>query len=357
MSGWSLCIATRCRYTVGGILFGVTFPIGTWIFQSILNQQMLSFDSILAMHRSNPVNFVVDLAPFVLGAMGYFIGFKQAALEHLTHSLQDEITQQTQELRLANDAKSQFLANMSHELRSPLNAILGFSEIIKDHTFGKDAPDRYKEYANDIHQSGSHLLALINDILDLAKIEAGKIELEPELLEVESLLEICKRMFGTRATKLDLALDLQVCTQTPLLYADNRAVRQIIFNLLSNALKFTPEGGKISIRARRVPDGGVEIVIQDTGIGIPADQLHKVLEPFEQIDNRYGSLADGTGLGMALVWELVKAHGGTAAIESEEAVGTTVTIVFPPMPDSSVSQQAGNRAVSTALSDKPELAC
>ena len=340
--------ATRYRYTIGGTLFGLGFPVGTWIFQYALGYQSLSLDGIVAMHQSNPVNFVVDLAPLVLGAMGYIIGLKQSALKSLTRNLQNEVKIQTRRLEYANNAKSQFLANMSHELRTPLNSILGFSEIIKDQNFGKNSAECYTEYGGFIYESAEHLLALINDILDLAKIEAGKVKLEPERIDVSSFLQFCKRIFETRATKLGLTLDLQTCLKTPPLYADERATKQVMFNLLSNAMKFTPEGGTIRIQAQGAPDGGVEMVVCDTGRGIPKDCLNVVFKPFEQADNRYGALTGGTGLGLALVSELVKAHGGEISIESEVSIGTAVRIVFPAGPTSLVSHPPTGYAVVSA---------
>ncbi|NBC32428.1 MAG: PAS domain S-box protein [Alphaproteobacteria bacterium] len=229
----------------------------------------------------------------------------------------------------ANRAKSQFLATMSHELRTPLNAIIGFAEVIKEMHFGADAQDRYVDYAQDIHQSGQHLLDLINDILDIAKIEAGKLKISPEVLSLKPILQGCMRLFSTRANAKDLTLQCKTTPAEATLYADERAIKQILFNLLSNAVKFTLRGGHITVRACADDDGSVEIAVSDTGIGIPADHIERVMQPFEQFENRYDQMREGTGLGLSLVKALAEVHGGTVAIDSRVEVGTTVTVRFP----------------------------
>lgn len=229
----------------------------------------------------------------------------------------------------ANRAKSQFLATMSHELRTPLNAIIGFAEVIKEMHFGADAHDRYVDYARDIHESGQHLLELINDILDIAKIEAGKLKISPEVLSLKPVLQGCMRLFSTRATAKELTLQCKTTPDEATLYADERAIKQILFNLMSNAVKFTLRGGHIVARAAADDDGGVEISVTDTGIGIPEDHIERVMQPFEQFENRYDQMREGTGLGLSLVKALAEVHGGTVVIESRVDVGTTVTVRFP----------------------------
>jgi two-component system cell cycle sensor histidine kinase PleC len=232
----------------------------------------------------------------------------------------------------ANRAKSDFLATMSHELRTPLNAILGFSEILKDRPFGDMDGDRIADYAGDIHASGVHLLTLINDVLDLAKIESGKLEIEPVPVDLEDLLGSTTRLVVVRAETRGLRLDLEVSTPPPALVADERAVKQIAFNLLSNAIKFTQPGGTIKVRAEPDPDGGAAIIVADTGCGIPADQIARVMRPFEQRHNTYAGGAGGTGLGLALVQALAELHGGEVALESAVGIGTTVTVRLPARP-------------------------
>jgi|GEM_PF-6281157 len=236
------------------------------------------------------------------------------------------------EAEAANLAKSRFIATMSHELRTPLNTILGFSEMIKDEALGPIGLATYAEYAGYINVSGNHLLDLITDVLDLSKIDAGKFEVEPVVVEVPHLLHGIARLLGERAEKHELAMVVDVATPIPYLWADLRAAKQILFNLASNAIKFTPPGGTITLRAWAEADGGISLSVADTGVGIPATQIGRVMMPFEQIDNRYSRAAGGTGLGLSLVKGLVDLHGGRLSIDSTVGVGTTITVHFLPMP-------------------------
>ncbi len=240
----------------------------------------------------------------------------------------------------ANRAKSAFLANMSHELRTPLNAILGFSEIIALESFGSVGVPQYKEYGQDIHDSGVHLLSLINDLLDVAKIEAGKLEIAPEFLTAGDLFEDVRRLVGEKAAAKGLALTFQVLPDVPPLYADERALKQILINLISNAIKFTPKGGKILVTGEAAPDGGFRIVCADTGEGIPADKLDTIFKPFTQVDNRYNRQAGGTGLGLSLVKGLAELHGGRAWLESEYGKGCRACVALPPAPRKTSNQAA-----------------
>jgi len=240
-----------------------------------------------------------------------------------------ELVRAREEAEQANRAKSQFLATMSHELRIPLNTILGFSEIIRDELMGPEALPRYAEYAGDIHDGGVHLLNLINDILDIAKIEAGKLEIERVPLPLPALLQSAARLVSVRALEARLTLTVQCPDALPPLLADERGIKQILFNLLSNAIKFTPAGGWITLGADVDAEGATRLTVTDTGIGIPPDQLERVIRPFEQVDNRYGRSAGGTGLGLALVKALTELHGGRLAIASTVGEGTTVTVTLP----------------------------
>ncbi len=230
----------------------------------------------------------------------------------------------------ASEAKSHFLANMGHEIRTPLNSIIGFSQLIRDRAFGP-LENEYVEAADDIHVSGMNLLTLVNDILNISKIEAGKMDIERVRLPVGAILVDITRVFRLRAEtgKVTVSTDLEEPELT--VWADERALRHILFNLLSNAIKFTPEGGKITIEAGQAPDGGVLLSVADTGIGIPAKELGRVLQPFEQIDNRFSRAHGGTGLGLALVQGLVALHGGRLDIESEPGKGSRFTVWFPPL--------------------------
>ncbi|HEV7367578.1 sensor histidine kinase [Arenibaculum sp.] len=228
----------------------------------------------------------------------------------------------------ASLAKSRFLATMSHELRTPLNAIIGFSEIIRDKVLGEDDMDRYADYAGDIHSSGKHLLALINDILDLAKVEAGRYEITLTPVRLEETIASSLRFFEPRARLGELRLVADLAPDLPMLLADERALRQVLLNLVSNAVKFTPPGGTIRISARPAA-GRVTIEIADTGIGIPEDKLAAALTPFEQVDNSLQRRYEGTGLGLPLAKSLVELHGGQLAISSHVGAGTVVTFDLP----------------------------
>ncbi len=229
---------------------------------------------------------------------------------------------------IANRAKSEFLANMSHELRTPLNAILGFSEIIRSQIHGRIEDQKYVEYANDIHASGTHLLDIINDILDLSKVEAGRLEVHEASLALNDVLANCLRLVGPRAREAGLDLKSDLPGDLPLLIADERLMKQIFLNLLSNAVKFTPRGGEILVAARIDEDGGFEIRVADTGIGMDKGGIAKAKMPFGQVDSSLNRKHEGTGLGLPLVLAFVERQGGALAIDSAPGHGTTVTIRF-----------------------------
>jgi two-component system cell cycle sensor histidine kinase PleC len=241
--------------------------------------------------------------------------------------LKEENARARDEAEHANRMKSNFLANMSHELRTPLNAVLGFSEIIALQSFGPDASDKYRDYAADIHSSGKHLLSMINGLLDVAKIEAGKLELQPEWFDGGRELHEASRLIAERAAEKGVALEVVVEPGAEQVWCDERAFLQIAINLLSNAVKFTGRG---FIRAGLKREAGtVVLYVKDTGCGIPAAQLARVFEAFEQVDNRYTKANTGTGLGLTLVRALVTLHGGQCRIESVEGTGTTISVTFP----------------------------
>ncbi len=231
----------------------------------------------------------------------------------------------------ASQAKSEFLANMSHELRTPLNAINGFSEIMAAEMYGPVGDPRYRDYARDILHSGQHLLNLINDILDMSKIEAGKLSLHFEPVELEEIAEEALRLVRNRAESAGLALVLDFA-DLPAVEADHRAVKQVLLNLLSNAIKFTPRGGRITVRAERREDPlgeRVRISVQDTGIGISAQDLERLARPFEQVESQHSKTTQGSGLGLALTKSLVEMHGGLLDLKSAPGQGTTASFSLP----------------------------
>ena len=229
----------------------------------------------------------------------------------------------------ANRTKSQFLANMSHELRTPLNAIIGFSEMMQVELFGPLGNPHYGEYARDIFESGSHLLNLINDILDVSKLEAGKIELQDTNCDLRAIARSAVRIVAERAETGKVSIDIETPRNPPVLRADELRMKQILLNLLSNAVKFTPEGGKVVVAVEAAEGRGVTIEVRDTGIGMSAEQIPRALVPFVQIDSKLARRYDGTGLGLPLTKSLVELHGGTLAIDSTPGEGTVVTLRFP----------------------------
>jgi PAS domain S-box-containing protein len=229
---------------------------------------------------------------------------------------------------VANKAKSEFLAAMSHELRTPLNAIIGFSDAMLTGLFGV-LDDRFKEYIGSINESGKHLLDVINDILDVARIEAGKMDFRPEPVEVEGIIDTCLRLIKERAESAGIAVVPDLEASLPMVLSEGRRLKQIFLNLLSNAVKFTPKGGSVTFSARRVGPA-LEIRVRDTGIGMKPEDIPKAMTPFGQVDSRLQRKYEGTGLGLPLTRAFVELHGGTLALESEEGKGTTAIIHFPP---------------------------
>ena len=230
----------------------------------------------------------------------------------------------------ANASKSEFLARMSHELRTPLNAVIGFSDILMNERFGPLGADKYREYAEDIHVSGQHLLELITDLLDLSKIEAGKFELHEQTVNLGEAIRASMRLVRERADAAGLNLNAWIPDNMPLVRVDGRTFRQIVLNLLSNAIKFTPEGGSITVTAGPGADGGVAVSVVDSGIGIAPEDIDQALAPFGQIDGLVARKHAGTGLGLPLARSLMELHGGTLTVESAVGTGTTVTVRFPP---------------------------
>ena len=229
----------------------------------------------------------------------------------------------------ANVAKSRFLATMSHELRTPLNAILGFSEVLKSEVFGPHANPTYREYAGDIHSSGEHLLTLINELLDLSRIEAGRYELNEEAVNLAYVVDDCRNLLKLRAKNRGITILHAFESNLPMLWADERAIRQITLNLLSNAIKFTPQGGEITLKVGALENGGQYLSVRDTGPGIPEDEIPVVLSSFGQGTLAIKTAEQGAGLGLPIVQGLTDLHGGTFELKSKLREGTEVTVSFP----------------------------
>jgi len=238
-----------------------------------------------------------------------------------------EIQDKSRQLEVANKHKSEFLANMSHELRTPLNAIIGFSEVLLERLFG-DLNEKQDDYLKDIHSSGRHLLSLINDILDLSKVEAGRMELEPSTFDLASALSNAMTLVRERAQRHGIVLGQQVDPALTEITADERKFKQILLNLLTNAVKFTPDGGRIDVTARH-EDNSAVIAVHDTGIGIAADDQAAVFEEFRQVGRSYTNKQEGTGLGLALTKKFVELHGGHIWLESAPGKGSTFTFNIP----------------------------
>jgi signal transduction histidine kinase len=238
-----------------------------------------------------------------------------------------EIQEKSSQLEVANKHKSDFLANMSHELRTPLNAIIGFSEVLMERMFG-EVNEKQADYLKDIHESGRHLLSLINDILDLSKIEAGRMELELSSFHLPTAISNAMSLVRERAQRHGIQLALEVDPRLGELQADERKFKQILLNLLSNAVKFTPDGGRVDVSARPV-DSRLEIAVKDSGVGIAPEDQAALFEEFRQVGGDASRRAEGTGLGLALTRRFVELHGGEIRLESAPGKGSTFTITLP----------------------------
>jgi signal transduction histidine kinase len=271
---------------------------------------------------------VGSFSPEVVNLLQTFAA--QSALAIQNARLFREIEDKSRQIEAANRHKSEFLANMSHELRTPLNAIIGFSEVLGERLFG-ELNEKQAEYTDDILTSGRHLLSLINEILDLSKVEAGRMELELATFDLPLAIDNARTFVRERATKHGINLDVTVDERLGDFVGDERKIKQVLLNLLSNAVKFTPEGGRIGIKARQA-DGSVEISVSDTGIGIAPEDQPKIFEEFRQVGGDYAHKREGTGLGLTLAKKFVELHGGRIWVESEVGKGSTFSFTLPERP-------------------------
>jgi PAS domain S-box-containing protein len=298
------------------------------IRRRMAGEEVVSHYELRLTHRDGSIVWADTLA-----ALAKWDG-KPASLSWLTDitprkHAEAELVKSKQAAEYANKAKSQFLATMSHELRTPLNAILGFSEVLKTEMLGPIGRPKYLEYAQDIHESGQHLLDLINDILDLAKLEAGKLDLNETDVSLAHIAERCVTLVRERAAQGKVSLQIQVPEGLPPMRGDERALRQVLLNFLSNAVKFTPAGGTVTIRANFDVVRGFALSVSDTGIGMSQKEIEIAFRPFGQIDSALSRNHEGTGLGLPITRELVRLHGGDVNIVSAPNCGTTVTARFP----------------------------
>ena len=317
-------------------------------FSLIVLLEYFGILSSFATFNRSPLPFANQITQlFAINAILFVVAFISSYTSQLLRQNKQKLREQNIALDQANQSKSEFLANMSHELRTPLNHIIGFTELVLDKNFG-ELNETQEEYLNDVHNSSGHLLSLINDILDLSKVEAGKLEYRPTEVHIRKILTNSLIMIKEKAMKSNIKISTELDGVPESIHADERKLKQILYNLLSNAVKFTPNGGSIDLVAKREPDSDIrvqneriysndyiQISIKDSGIGLKKEDVAKIFQPFEQVENSSSRRFQGTGLGLSLTKSLVELHGGKIWAESEgEGKGAAFHIVIPKCIDS-----------------------
>ncbi len=347
--GLSVTVMTAIAEAPGAYLYygGLVVVIGysnclwrlSYIYSTIVSViTILAYQWVVLFVNPVPQDILISNTTFLASTVGISMFLNYVQEMQLRNSFVDNEKLRSEQIRserllsrseAANRAKNDFLAIMSHELRTPLNAIIGFSEIISNQMFGPVGQPKYVDYASDIRASGAHLLSIINDILDISKAEAGKLQLEEEPIDPVEALNRTMRMFRQRASELGVDLTFRVRDDIPWLIADPRLFNQVAINLTSNALKFTPENGNVWVELSFNNAGDMVLSVKDTGIGIKASDTQRIFEPFVQVEDAMSRTHQGTGLGLPLVRKIMSLHGGTVELESVIGEGTTVSATFP----------------------------
>ena len=314
----------------GALAISLSFLIAMFLssrLQAVISAPVLHLAGVMK-SVSAQRNYSIRAEPHGEDELGSLIeGFNAMLAQIQDH--EGSLSSARRQAEAANRAKTEFLTNMSHELRTPLNAIIGFSDILAREILGPMGDDNYRDYAREINDSGSHLLQLIDEILDISKVETGQLTLNEAPMAVADVVEECLGLVRARAEAAELELNVDLEPDLPPLNADERLIKQSLLHLLFNAVKFTGQGGRVAIRACRGNDGGLAISVTDTGIGIAAEDIPSALAAFGQVDSALDRKYDGSGLGLTLVKSFVELHGGRLEIDSVPGVGTTVTLVFP----------------------------
>jgi signal transduction histidine kinase len=325
-------------FFVAGMISGATVALSSMIpaFVCFSAPFVLPFAAMVLLNGGD-IGIAMAVSLFVYAPGMFVVTFKfnrqiqeMLILRWTNSALLTEVIAEKDRAESANRVKSDFVARMSHELRTPLNSIIGFSETLKSGRFRNQGFEKYEDFAGEIHGSGRHLLDLIEDILDIARIEAGKLELEDQLVSLAEVVRFSISLQTDQARIQGVTLVESKIDALLTIRANERALRQSLINLISNAVKFTPSGGRVEVSASLGESGGVELSVQDTGIGIPKNMLGEVLQPFKQLEEPFTRQYAGSGLGLAIVASLAAHFGGRFGLESEPGVGTTATIYFPP---------------------------